>query len=64
MPGSVGAGAALAEEVRMLLLIAGAILALWLVGLLAHVAGAAIHVLLLIGVVVLVVHFVQNRSRV
>jgi Family of unknown function (DUF5670) len=46
----------------MLLTIAIIILILWLLGFLAfHVASPLIHLLLVIGVIVLIVHFVRGR---
>jgi hypothetical protein len=48
----------------MLLWIAVIIGALWLLGLLAHIGGTLIHLLLVIAVVVLIIHFVRGRSRV
>jgi hypothetical protein len=47
----------------MLLTIAIIILILWLLGFLAfHVASPLIHLLLVIGVIVLIVHFVRGRT--
>jgi hypothetical protein len=47
----------------MLLTIAIIILILWLLGFLAfHVASPLIHILLVIGVIVLIVHFVRGRT--
>jgi hypothetical protein len=49
----------------MLLTIAIIILILWLLGFFAfHVAGSFIHLLLVIGVIVLIVHFVRGRPAV
>jgi hypothetical protein len=49
----------------MLLTIAIIILILWLLGFLAfHVASPLIHLLLVIGVIVLIVHFVRGRPAV
>jgi len=46
----------------MLLIIAVVLLVLWLLGFLAfHVTSFAIHVLLLIGVVLLVMHLLRGR---
>ena len=46
----------------MLLIIAVVMLVLWLLGFLAfHVTSFAIHVLLLIGVVLLVMHLLRGR---
>lgn len=47
----------------MLLWIAIAIAVLWLLGLLANIGGGLIHILLVVAVIVLVIHFVQGRSR-
>ena len=46
----------------MLLTIAIIILILWALGFFAfHTAGALIHILLVIGIIVLIVHFVRGR---
>ncbi|HEY2751626.1 lmo0937 family membrane protein [Phenylobacterium sp.] len=46
----------------MLLIIAVVLVALWLLGFLAfHVTTAAIHVILLIALVLVVMHFVRAR---
>ena len=48
-------------EVPMLLILAIVLLVLWLLGFLAfHVTSFAIHLLLLIGLVMLVMHFVRR----
>ncbi|HKU01500.1 MAG TPA: lmo0937 family membrane protein [Arthrobacter sp.] len=47
----------------MLLWIAIIIAVLWLLGLLANIGGGLIHILLVVAVVVLIFHFLQNRSR-
>jgi hypothetical protein len=49
----------------MLLTIAIIILILWALGFFAfHVAGGLIHILLIIGIIVLIWHFVAGRRRV
>ncbi len=49
----------------MLATIAVIILVLWLLGAFAfHVGGGLIHILLVVGLIVLVVHFVRGRSAV
>ncbi|UUL76725.1 lmo0937 family membrane protein [Pseudarthrobacter sp. Fe7] len=48
----------------MLLWIAVIIAVLWLLGLLAHIGGGLIHILLAVAVIVLIVHFVRGRSRI
>jgi hypothetical protein len=49
----------------MLLTLAVIILVLWLLGAFAfHVGGGLIHILLVIGLIVLVVHFVRGRGAV
>ncbi|VXB06878.1 conserved hypothetical protein [Arthrobacter sp. 9AX] len=48
----------------MLLWIAIAIAVLWLLGLLTNIGGGLIHILLVVAVIVLIVHFIQGRSRV
>ena len=46
----------------MLLGIAVVLLVLWLLGLLLHIGGAIIHILLVIAVIVAVLHFVRGRG--
>jgi hypothetical protein len=47
----------------MFLILFVILLAMWLMGLFAfHVAGGLIHLLLIIAVISLVVHFVRGRS--
>ena len=49
----------------MLLTLAIIILILWALGFLAfHVTSGLIHILLVIGIIVLIVHFVRGRSTV
>ena len=49
----------------MLLTIAIIILILWALGFLAfHVTSSLIHILLVIGIIVLIVHFVRGRPAV
>jgi hypothetical protein len=46
----------------MLLTIAAILVILWLLGFLAfHVAGGLIHILLIIAVIVIIVHFIRGR---
>ncbi|MFL6734662.1 MAG: lmo0937 family membrane protein [Sphingomicrobium sp.] len=46
----------------MLATIAGILIVVWLVGLLAFKSvGAIIHILLIIGIIMLVLHFVRGR---
>lgn len=46
----------------MLLTIAAILVVLWLLGFLAfHVAGGLIHILLIIAIIVVIVHFVRGR---
>jgi len=46
----------------MLLTIAAILVILWLLGFLAfHVAGGLIHILLIIAIIVVIVHFVRGR---
>jgi len=48
----------------MLGLIAAVLIILWLLGFLAfHVSAALIHLLLIVGIVLLVLHFVRGSSR-
>ena len=47
----------------MLAGLAGLLVILWLLGFLAfHVAGGLIHILLVVAVIVLVLHFVRGRA--
>ena len=47
----------------MLGLIAAALIVLWLLGFLAfHVSGGLIHILLVIGIVMLLLHFFRGRA--
>jgi hypothetical protein len=47
----------------MFIAIFGVLLVVWLLGFLAfHVAGGLIHLLLILAVVSLVVHFIRGRS--
>lgn len=48
----------------MLLTLAIIILVLWLLGFLVLHVGSIIHLLLVIGVIVLIVHFVRGRPAV
>lgn len=46
----------------MFILIAGILVAIWLVSFLAlHITSALIHILLIIAVISLIVHFVRGR---
>jgi hypothetical protein len=48
----------------MLGLIAAVLIILWLLGFLAfHVSAGLIHLLLIVGIVLLVVHFLSGSSR-
>ena len=46
----------------MLLTIGLVVLALWFLGLIGHIGGGLINLLLIIGLIVLVVHFVRGRG--
>ena len=46
----------------MLLTIAGVLVILWIIGLLAHIGGGIIHIVLVIALIVAVVHFLQRRK--
>lgn len=47
----------------MLLTIAGIIVAVWIIGLLAHIAGGFINFLLIAAIVLLIAHFMGRRSH-
>ena len=46
----------------MLLTIGVIILVLWLLGLITSVGGGLIHLLLVVGVILLILHFVRGRG--
>ena len=48
----------------MLWTIVGVLVVLWLLGLVAHVGGALIHLLLVLAVIVFVFNLVTRRTRV
>jgi hypothetical protein len=51
------------RRIQMFLVLFGILLVMWLLGLFAfHVAGGLIHLLLIIAVISLVVHFFRGRS--
>ena len=51
------------KEISMFLALFAVLLVLWLLGFFAfHVAGGLIHLLLIVAVIALVVHFVRGRS--
>lgn len=45
----------------MLLTIAAILVVLWLIGLLAHIGGGIIHVLLVIALIVFIYHMITGR---
>ena len=45
----------------ILWIVAAVLVVLWLIGLVAHILGAAIHILLVLAVIALIVGFIQNR---
>jgi hypothetical protein len=47
----------------MLLTIAGIIVVVWLIGLLAHIAGGFINFLLIAAIVLVIAHFFGSRSH-
>jgi hypothetical protein len=48
----------------MLLTIAAVLIVLWLLGLLAHIGGGLVHILLVIAVIVFIYHFLTGRRAV
>jgi hypothetical protein len=59
----MGGNAVQRKDISMFLGLFFVLLVMWLLGLFAfHVAGGLIHLLLLIAVISLVVHFVRGRS--
>jgi Family of unknown function (DUF5670) len=52
----------LEKGAQMLLAIAAILLVLWLLGFLViHIGGALIHILVVIAVIVVIIHFVRGR---
>jgi len=47
----------------MLLAIGIIVLVLWLLGLAIHIGGAFIHLLLIAGLILLILHFVTGHTR-
>jgi 4-hydroxybenzoate polyprenyltransferase len=47
----------------MLLTIALIMLMLWIIGLITSIGGALIHVLLVIALILIIVHLLQNRRK-
>jgi len=47
----------------MLLTIALIMLMLWIIGLITAIGGALIHVLLVIALILIIVHLLQNRRK-
>jgi hypothetical protein len=47
----------------MLWTIIGILLVLWLIGLLAHIGGALIHILLVVAVIVFIYNLIVGRRR-
>lgn len=45
----------------MLLIIAGILVVLWLLGFIAHVGGSLIHVLIVVAVIVVIYHLLRGR---
>ena len=52
------------KDIAMLWTIIGLLILLWLIGLIAHVGGALIHLLLVIAVIVFLVRLITGRSAV
>jgi hypothetical protein len=53
------------ENSVMLAIIAGILIVLWLLGFLAfHVGGGLIHILLVVAVIAVIIHFVTGRRAV
>ncbi len=47
----------------MLLTIVGILVALWLIGVIAHIGGAIIHFVLVVALIVAVFHFLRGRKK-
>jgi len=52
------------EGLPMLATIAAILIIFWVLGLVFHIAGGIIHILLVIGLIMLVMHFVRGRRAV
>jgi Family of unknown function (DUF5670) len=48
----------------MLATIAGILIIAWILGLVFHIAGGLIHIALVVGLIMLVLHFVRGRRAV
>lgn len=48
----------------MLATIAGILIIAWVLGLVFHIAGGLIHIALVVGLIMLVLHFVRGRRAV
>ncbi len=46
----------------MLLTVAAVLAVLWILGLVAHIGGGLIHLILVVAIIVAVVHFLQRRK--
>jgi hypothetical protein len=56
-------GELIKKESKMLAILAAVLVIQWLLGFLAfHVTGGFIHVLLMVGIIVLLLHFLRGRS--
>jgi Family of unknown function (DUF5670) len=64
LPSSLTGGSTeLTKEISMFITLFAVLLVLWLLGFFAfHVAGGLIHLLLIIAVISLVIHFFRGRS--
>jgi hypothetical protein len=47
----------------MLLTIAGIVVAIWIIGLIAHIAGGFINFLLVVAIVMVIAHIMGRRSH-
>ena len=50
------------QPILVIATIAAILIVLWLIGLLTHVAGGLIHLLLVIAVIVFIFHFIRGRA--
>ncbi len=48
----------------MLLLIAGILAVLWLLGFITHIGGGLIHIILVVAVIVFIYHIITGRKAV
>jgi hypothetical protein len=63
LPANLGTIPVMGKAVQMLWTIFVVLLVLWVLGFSFHIAGALIHILLVVAVVILVINLVSGRRR-